>query len=69
MPTVQGIGAKARQIARPIVGKVMQIAAKARPSLIVGKASLIVGKVRQIAASQMGVAKPIAAKTTVGSGV
>ena len=61
MLTVLGTDAKAKRIARPIVGKEMKIvAAKAKPGLIVGK-------VRQIAANQMGVAKPIVAKATVAS--
>jgi hypothetical protein len=62
MPTVRGIDAKAKQIARLIVGKVTGIAAKAR-------SSLIVGKVRQIAANLMGVEKPIVAKETIASAV
>ena len=62
MPTVRGIDAKAKQIARLIVGKVTGIAAKAKPSLIAGK-------VRQIAANQMGVEKPIVAKATIASAV
>lgn len=63
MPTVRGIDAKARQIARLIVGKVMKIvAAKAR-------FSLIDGKVTQMGANQMAVATPIVAKATVASAV
>ena len=57
MSTVRGIDAKAKQIVRLIVDKVTGIAAKAKPSPIVGK-------VRQIAANQMGVEKPIVAKAT-----
>lgn len=62
MPIVPGIDAKTEQIGRLIADKVTRTAAKAKPGLIVGK-------VRQIAANQMGVEKPIVAKTTVASAV
>ncbi len=62
MPTVRGIDAKAKQIARLIVGKVTWIAAAK------AKSRLIVGKVRQIAANRMGVEKPTVAKATVARG-
>ena len=61
MPTVQGIDARAKQIARQIVDKAARIAAKAKPSLIGGK-------VMQIA-NRMGVKTPIVAKATVTSAV
>jgi hypothetical protein len=60
MPIVPGIDAKTEQIAKPIVDKVTRTAAKAKPGPMAVKA-------RQIAANQMGVAKPIVAKATVAS--